>query len=265
MLKIKTQNKYKDINISIPIDLNSNLSGYQQEINKIIYNESEKAINPEHDVDIIRYKHTIPLYILSFKFYNYNDNDYDYSYLNIGFTEDDFNNNSLNVKNSYYIFILYDNFNSDKQNIISKMFFTNIHGENSYYNIKRGVDLYYYHIPHYYFNENNDISTGYTKILFYNATNGKYHLFYNKNKENLTTEERFYFKTYIDNNNKTWEFTDDYITGYPGGYFNIYEEHEAVEYINKINKNNDNFIIQKPLYPDGEIFDIDDGTYYTII
>jgi len=264
--KIITKNKYTQISIPINIESNNNLSGFQQEINKIIINESEKSINYSNDYEVKRYKLKHYYFKLHLMFYDNINNLYSESYNNIGFTNNDINNNSDSFINSYLLISLYDNYDSNNQNLIINNFVSKKPNGNSILPMFIGDPGYRINIPNYYLESTTgDTLTGYTKFMFYNAKNGKYILFYNQNNSSLSTEERFYFKTIINKTNKTWDFPDDIISHFFSSELNIYQEIEAVDYIDKINTMNDNFINKKQQYPNGYIFNIDDGKYTNII
>jgi len=262
MLKIKSQLKYNQITIPITINNNNNLSGFQQEINNIIYDESIKSINKEKDVEVKRYKNKHFLSFINFYFYNYTTHTYSSLFTNAGFTDSEIENKNSNFINSYFVVLLYDNFDSKNQNLIYVNYITKFYNENSIFESNKNNEFYYLLTPNYY-KINDDIITGYTKYLFYNAKTGKYHLFYNTNNENLTTEQKYYFYVEINTNDNIWNYPNDYDTSGFLPSLNIKEDINATEYINKIN-NNDIFINKKQQYPNGYIFKTDDGKYTNI-
>ncbi len=263
MLKFKAKYNYEDISITFGIDGNLNMSGFQEDVDSVVKNESVKAINLEKDVEISRYN-AENLYDIKFEFYNYTSHTYSASYYNVGFKLNDFTYKSDSLVNSYYLAMLYDSIDSNNQNLIGYNYITKQYSENSILYSTPNSEGYYMLIPNYYLNSyTGDTITGYTKYLFYNAKNGKYYLFYNDLDPNPNTEDKYYIKTVIDKTNRTWSYPD-YFDNYSGFYptIHLYEEIDAVDYINKIN-DKDNFINKKQQYPLGYIFNTTDGKYIT--
>jgi hypothetical protein len=129
------------------------------------------------------------------------------SYNSVGFTNFYLTGTSVYTQESFYIFDLYDSFEDNNQELLSRNFVkmskivrdttTNIFFDVSKKIKKEFVNIY---VPSYFINEGKD--TFYLKINFFNAINGKFRFF--KCSQTDENASQNYLTLKIDNTTKTY-------------------------------------------------------------
>jgi hypothetical protein len=166
------------------------------EVNKVL----EESRASEKDLEYISF---IPSE--SFYLRGYFDNVD--SYKSVGFTNFYLTGTSIYTQESFYIFDLYDSFEDNNQELLSRNFVkmskivkdltTNIFFDVSKKITKEFVNIY---VPSYFINEGKD--TFYLKINFFNAINGKFRFF--KCSETDENASQNYLTIQIDKTTKTY-------------------------------------------------------------
>lgn len=251
--------------ITFGLSAGVSISGYQQEINNITEETKDSLVNPIIDNEVRRFNYDNSVGYMNLYFYFTPDNsNYDNTFDSdgAGFTDNEIESYSLNLRNSFFILDFYDSFDSYTQNKIFTSYLTKvldgINKESTYRIHSDTVNQYYnWNIPKSYLDSHTGTTViGYTKFSFYNAKYGFVSLFYNKENDTLSTPEKMYFKTVLDLNNMTWKFPD----------LNDPQEAEAYEvtknsaYVDRVNETFDNFENEQQNYPAGTTF-TDDGSY----
>lgn len=267
--EIKTSNI--DKNIKFSLDLNNKTIGHQQDINTFINESIENSINPINDNEIRRFKYEPTAYgnIFAIKFYFFMNEEYRNYYTYAGFTESEINNYDDVLRNSFFIFDVYDSYDENIQTKIATTYLTKLITYNSgvasvhssFIISKYDINQFYYlNIPIWYMYSDVTYSRNlYGKFSFYNAKTGKLTLFYNYEREDDNNNKKEYFDIEVDLVNKTW------------GIRNLASNNlaEAVQYkptspyVKKINNAVDNFVKMKQVYPDGNNFDTTKLDYTT--
>jgi hypothetical protein len=251
--------KNEDINIKINIPSNSKPFGFDGDFSDFANKEAEESINEPIDYETRRFvfddtKTSNKLYL---EFNTFSGIIYLPNYLYAGFTIDEVTEYKESLRNSYYIFELYDSLDVFKKNKISTTYLTKLDTlgkdptQKKIFNIIENNQIKYLNIPLWFIEENigKGIITGYTEMYFYNAKLGSLSLFFNTDYFNIsgfTTNQpkRMLFKTIINLNNKTWYF-DVYdekwdVVGYDTIFVNdwngflVYNEKSLVRYNNDL-------------------------------
>jgi hypothetical protein len=167
------------------------------EVNKVL----EESRASEKDLEYISF---IPS--KSFYLRPYFDNSSSYS--KVGFTNFYLTGTTVYTQESYYIFDLYDSFEDNNQELISRNFVkmskivkdttTNIFFDVSKKIKKEFINIY---VPSYFINEK--IDTFYLKISFFNAINGKFRFFKCSQTDEKASQN--YLTLKIDNTTKTYD------------------------------------------------------------
>lgn len=211
MLKL-TKSNSEDFNINIGIN---NLHEYipkNEAIKKYINYETEKAV-AQTLIDDKDVEHITFIPAQSFSIIPYFNNNTDYGAIGI--------KDLVYVKESFYIFDVYDNFSEGNQKLLSRNFLklltvfssftsTLINFPNS--KLAKGYRNIY--IPADYIN-NTTADTFYLKISFFNSANGKLR-FFQCNNQSLDSLKN-YLKITLDKANKTYYINNG------NSPFNIYE------------------------------------------
>ncbi len=237
------------INIKIPFDITNNFLGLQQEIDAQTQFATNRLINPARDEEKFRYKatNTPTTPILSFWFFN---GTYVNTFIGAGFISNEFQKNSDNFANSFFVLDLYDTYDIFTQSKISTTYLTKLGNTIPRYNISANTNQFYYlHIPMSYIEtQTGETSICYAKFMFYNAKIGKIVTFYNRDNLTATDSNRIHFEIELNHKTKTWKFITP-------NYPNILAyEITNDKYVNKVNATVDNIIIQQPTLPTGNTF-----------
>lgn len=264
MQLIKEKYKYSgsDFKIKIPLSNVINFNGLQDSIDDFINNEVGVSINPIVDGETFRYKSSGNKSIIP-KFWNSSNSSHQNSYLTAGFTNDEIINKSNVIENSFFIMQVYDTPFIDNQILLHSSYFSgyNINSSMPLINIDLNNEFSNFYLPNWWINEKLKEIEGtnqgigiYIKLIFYNAKTGKLQLFYNGDKENVTTEDKTYYFGIINLLNKNYSIS--------GSTLN-FNEYNNSDYINKINESISTFKNEKPEYPLGKYFN-NDGDYLEI-
>jgi hypothetical protein len=250
------------VNIKFNLSSDDNFLGYQQEIDNLTQGVSDTLINPEIDLEERRFKYAVHSPAVQFNFYF--GSSPSSTFEAIGFTTTELAQRQLNVLNSFFIFELYDSYNVSTQVKILTTYITKI-GVVPQYTFNPSNQIYYLYVPLPYIEDvqaqsgSTGIATGYTKVSFYNAKNGKVILFYNPTYALSTTPLYMFFPTRINTNLKTWEFLPT-----STGVFSANEIWQISAYKEKVNNTVDNFNNEAQKYPSGRTFNYSTGKYFTI-
>jgi hypothetical protein len=188
------------------------------EVNKVL----EESRMSEKDLEFISFKPSESFYLRS-HFEN------SASYEPVGFTNFYLTGTNVYTQESYYIFDLFDSFEDNNQELLSRNFVkmskivkdttTNIFFDVSKKIVKEFVNIY---VPSYFISQGIDIF--YLKIYFFNAINGKFRFF--KCSETDENASQNYLTLQIDKTTKTYNIINgDIISFQP----NVYKISEVVE------------------------------------
>ena len=270
-MNIKQKIKFnvgEDINLKLGLSKNVNTSLGRQESDyeNLIKQESENAINPIVDNDVVRFR--------------YGNSNHSIRIQPIGdFNVRDIINKIPPVMNSFYVIDFYDEPNIFKKNKITTNYLQGagvVGAGNSLdglYFFNKQRDLNYIKIPLWYLNnvDNNVFSLWFT-INFYSAKTGVLTPYINQyyvdgsffvGDWSLTNEtiERMLFKVNVNKNNRSW--VCDSATMFQDGnhvsahYFN----QNTVIYMQKLNSSIETTNIKKPDTPSGRNFNYGNRTY----
>lgn len=254
------------MNLKIAFGSHDNFTGFQQEIDGETQFATIESINSAVDEEKRKFMlvpQTLPL-LLKFNFYNHSSGIYSASYHNAGFTTEELVSDTLNVRNSFWIFDYYDSFDSNNQKKIFTTYLTKIqngpfsHTANPEFTIDSAAkQLYYWYIPLSYINTiTGSTINGYTKISFFNAKTGNVQLFYNEANESISTGQRMFFETELNVDNMTWIINT---SNYPNV---IGKELVNSKYVERVNDTYDKFDNQKQVPPSGNTYNYTTNTYF---
>lgn len=250
---------------------NNLLSGYQQEINDLTEETKNETTNSIVDNEVSRFKYDGDL--VNLKFYLTTGTTYYNSFINgAGFSQKEIDSINLKLYNSFFIMDFYDSYDNNTQTKIFTIYQTQILGGVKVgdtpipsYQIYNDVvnQFYSWYVPKSFINEQTGSTvTAYVKFSFYNAKYGSLALFYNKDNQSLTTQEKMYFKVKLNLSVMTWEF--DYNgTNYPPDA-TAYQLPFNNKYSQKVNDGINNFDNKKQVYPTGNTFQSSGATYTTL-
>lgn len=253
----------RDMNIQFTLDGNNNLLGLQQEIDGFTQVATANSINEGHDQEVRRFNFILQNIWLSFSFWD--GFNYGASFLKAGFTSEEISGLTNSFLNSYFILDFYDSFDPNDQIKIFSAYLTKLGtNELSVYIINNSIQYYNLEVPLDYFNgETGNTITGYSRFSFYNAKTGRVQLFYNNDNATLTTPEKMYFETILTLYNTTWEIETPSIHNPLLKVLGVKElkYSENQEYIDKYNETFENYDNLKQVFPSGNTFNYNDGTY----
>ena len=256
----------EDMNLKINFGAHDNFDGWQQEIDRQTSVVTADSINDVVDEEKRRFKKEGGTGTLRLKFNFWNGATHVPDYNAAGFTDNELDTQTLNVRNSFWIFDYYDSFDSNNQQKIFTQYMTKMgklprYPQNSEFNLDGKQDqLYYWQIPLSYLNTiTGNTVTGYMKISFFNAKTGAVQLFVNKANSSYYTGQKMFFEATLDVTNMTWLFAT---SNYP-----VVEGDELVNsaYVERVNETVDKFDNQKQVPPTGNTFtyNFNDVTYVT--
>jgi hypothetical protein len=226
MLKKQIAKNYKgekNINFNISIKKNTSKLNNEENLNNYIKNYSKKYISKPINLEMTNF---YPKNIITITPYFDNQNNF----LNAGYFYDELTPSSDIIKNSYYIFELYDNYNSNNQVLLNQSLIRAV--DKKTYNITEFTynvltirrktliitpKLYFYNdkaisLPYNIFNipRNYNKETCYLKISFFNAKNGTIYNFNNNiyNTNNTVGELENYLIIDLDYINYNWSINN---------------------------------------------------------
>ena len=245
MQKLIKTFKNSDFNIQIKLEEPFTLTGLDDNIPTLVNNEISNNINPTIDNELFKFK---PSNNITYNFEFYSGTTYVNNYLGAGFTSNEINNLNLSYLKSFFLFIAYDNFDSQNQTKLSTNY-KNIKPEQksvvSSFTGNSNTEFTSIYIPKFYTG-----NTIYIKLLYYNAKLGKYQQFYNNNLSGSTTEEKLYFKINLNQIANTYTFQD--------GNNIIGKEINNPSFIENLNSNNgESENVEMLNYNEGSILGID--------
>jgi len=235
---------------------NVNVSGYQQEIDRLTEQTKQELINPITDYEIVRFTPSRTRN-LRFYFLNAGNTTHGNTFTNAGFTSSELSNRDDVIRNSFIIADLYDTITANTQTRLTTTYQTKM-GSVPNYTLQTDLNhqLCGINIPKWYLNTLTDsFVVAYMKLSFYNAKDGKLQLFYNNSINDLADPENMYFRVFLYPQSNTWRFATDPV--------NAYELTPNSAYVQRNNDTFQNFENKKQNYPTGNVFE-DDGTYDVI-
>ena len=257
IIKQKIRYDGNDMNLQINLGSFDNLFGLQQEIDSETQYESNRSINNVIDEEKRRFKlGTTDTQRIKFLFYNSSTGLYTPHFTNAGFTNNELTTKNIKVRNSFWIFDYYDDFDPNSQNKIFTQYITRI-GTAPIYDINDSDDqIYYWYVPLSYINKfTGNTVNGYMKVSFFNSKTGKLILFYNSANESLHTPQKMYFECVLNLQNKTWIFNT---SNYPNV---IGKEILTNAYVERINDTYSKFTQKKQNPPSGNTYNYKTNTY----
>jgi len=256
-----------DAFINIPLSIGNNFMEYQQEIDNATEEAKEESINEVIDYEVRRFIYNVPSET-EVGFYFGTGHKLEFGPDGAGFTASEISSNSNKLLNSFFILDFYDSFDNQTQTKIFTTYLTQIlDGETDagepipkyIINSETINQLYCWYVPKDYLDpylySGYTIVVGYVKFSFYNAKTGKIKLFYNKANDGLSTPEKMYFEAYLYPQTNGWRFSTDSLE--------VYEVSALSAYAQRVNNRVENFDSLQQLYPNGNVFDKEDGTYFT--
>lgn len=252
MLKYKIQISSNGNDFTVPVSFKNetHLGDLSQDIDNLVTDQTQLAINPEQDGEKIRFVPTASSVLTA---YFWNGSSYVQNISPLDFPSVTALTTNAYI-NSFYIYQLYDTTNEFKQTLyhtgyINGFQFTN--GLTSHYSWNTTYEYSDIHLPKYFLDTlTANTFTMYMKLTFYSALTGKVHPFHHINP--IVSESDMYLslafnlsgRTYTMNNSSFYEFNN-------------------VDYVNKINSNIDSITLLKPAYPSGNTFTVA-GQYITV-
>jgi hypothetical protein len=199
-----TTDKINNLSLNFDINQKHDFTPKSESIKKYVDSELNKVLEEsrasEKDVEYVSFIPSESFYLRGY----FDNTD---SYNSIGFTNFYLTGTNIYTQESYYIFDLYDSFEDNNQELISRNFIkmskivkdttTNIFFDVSKKITKEFINIY---IPSYFINEGKDIF--YLKVNFFNAINGKFRFF--KCSEIDENASQNYLTLKIDKTTKTY-------------------------------------------------------------
>lgn len=257
LIKAKNRPIGKDVNIKIPLGATSSLNGLQQAINDYIERETGLSINAVTDGETYRFLYDNDL-DKTFKYEFYSGGSFSTSFNYAGFTNQNILNQDDVFTNSFFILQIVDSMVSENQVLLHNSYYNGYQfgtGSTAQFDLNKTDEFMYLYIPEWFLNENpDDEVTVYAKLYFFNAKTGKLKVFYNKDNELLTTEEKMYHEVILHTNSREYSL--------PSGTM-FMKELDNSQYTDKVNESVDSFENEKPQFPAGNLFN-NDGTYTEI-
>lgn len=256
LIKEKHRSVGKDLNIKIPLGSNINLNGLQQSINDYVERETGLSINPVIDGETFRFTRNIGQ---NFRFEFYDGifaNTYTPSLLSAGFTQDEIDSQKDVLTKSFFILQIYDSINGDNQTLLHNSYYngTSFTSVSSIYNIPVSEEFSNIYIPEWFLNETDDNEiVMYGTFLFFNAKFGKLEVFFNKDNESSTSDDKLYNTITLNKSNRNYSIQSNSTTI-------TLKELANPDYVNKLNESLNTFDNEIPQYPTGDQFN-NDGTY----
>ncbi len=249
----------KDMNIKFTLKADVDFIDYQQEIDNLTQFTGIDLINPVVDAEVYRFVYS-PSVELTFDFTN--TGSVDNGFIDAGFTQNEIDTRDISILNSFFILDFYDTFDVNTQSKIFTTYLTKL-GTSPTYTLSNTTinQLYGLYVPSSYFvGKTTPIVSGYAKFSFYNAKSGNGGIALFQNQDIVgTTPEKMFFKIELDSINRTWKF----ITTTPNK-LKAKQLPSNSAYSDKINDTYDKFENKKQLYPNGNMFNVADGSYLNI-
>lgn len=170
-------------------------------IDKFINSELKKSIKKSDDQEYVSLEPSIN-YNLTFNFLS--ANTFSSNYLYAGFSKPEIDFNSISLKESLYIFDIFDSKTFNNKNLISRNFVSlrdlDLTTSVIKYTVSKIKPEYnYIYIPNFY-----TASTAYIQISFFNSKTGNVRLFSTKTLE--IDNDSVIFEISVNKNTKKWSF-----------------------------------------------------------
>ena len=247
------------MNIKISFGSQDNFDGWQQEIDRQTSITTADLINPVTDEEKRRFGRTTSPASQAFEFVFYNGSTYDDSYIAAGFTTEELYSQTLNVRNSFWIFDYYDSYDPNNQIRLFSTYKTTIEEEPVFSMTDSSNQMYYQYVPKSYTDTLTGLTvTVYAKISFFNGKTGKIQLFTNERNSSKNTGEVMCFETELILYNKTWR----YLVPSPGTQIKGKELANS-SYVDRVNDTVEDFDNLQQMPPTGNTYNYQDNNYLT--
>ncbi len=244
MLKytVKISPEGKDLNINLPLVNKTELSGQDNDIARLISDETDDSINEVQDGEKIRYT-PLQSRTATFSFKSGS------TYVNkISPTE--FNSSSLGtemIRNSFYLCQIYDSPNQDNQLLLHTSYINGYTFGNSLNSIYNWTSIYEYtdiHLSKVFLDTITATTFNlYFKFSFYSGKSGTIFPFYNLSSVSVAEDKLYYISNFSKTTKKYTLATN----------FSLREISNA-DYVNLINESVASTNIEKPVVPAGNTF-----------
>lgn len=260
LIKEKIRSIGGDVSIKLPLSTTSKSNGLQQEISNFVNSELGLSINPVVDGERIRFLSQSVFSIRTY--FRNNSNVLVDNYIGGDiFTNEEVESNSNVKTNSFYIFQIYDSISSANQTLLHNSYIngtdlpTNPNQQDTFkvFSINQGeiLESTNFYFPEWWLNQtDSNTITFYFKLLFFDAKKGKLRVFYNRDKENVTSEDKLFVEGTLFKNTKKYLLQSQM----------KFNEFEDSSYTNRINNSLSKFNNELPQFPVGSQFN-PDGTY----
>jgi hypothetical protein len=189
--------------IVLPLNLNAFPTDYGDDVQDIVVNERNKAINKDFDTETIKYTfldNTANLnngLVIQFRFWDQTASTFTTFYNAVDITNDDINKSKNGFKKSFFRLYFYDSNSGETNNLI---FTEDINVKQSLNATFSFNELYWLRTDDF-FNKNNLDRTVYMDARFFNAKTGKINKFINPNPLPMTPMS---ILDYSNPNNREW-------------------------------------------------------------
>ncbi len=248
-----------DQNIEFVLSENVNLSGFQDDIDNFVAEETGLSINDVEDKETFRY---LPDATMTMKIYFYSGTSYSVDYTYAGFTTGETSQRDEVILRSFYLMQVYDSTSTENQTLLHTGYYNgfNFIQENDvdaiyYFYLEDEDEFTNLYIPQWFIESmTGDTVDLYCKLSFYNAKTGELQLF--SQAHGLlgsfikpTTDEDMY--TTITLSASTFQYDPSAMYAH---------ELKNTDFVDKVNNTVDSFDNLKPTYPTGDTF-LNSGEY----
>jgi hypothetical protein len=253
--KVKLSTTGEDANIFIDFSSEYKFGGLEEDIEKLIEEETNISINSTADGEKTRFMPSASV-SLSVNFYRNSTASYVTNVAPNEFTSADIK--SSQFLNSFFTYSVFDTTNENVQEQLHTGYLNgaNFNGINSVYTWSSKFEYPDIHIPNSFLAaQTTSTFSAYMKLNFYSGKSGKVYPFSKANP--LTTspfsEVNIYNKLTFDLTTKKYTVTSP---------FSFYEITNP-SYVNVINQSVESVAVEKPTYPTGNTFTLD-GKYINV-
>lgn len=255
---IKSSNDKK---LVIPFGGVNNLLGYDDDMERLVSNETDNSINNETDLEVRRFKSLSNDFDMLFYFWNgvlYQNPSSQTSLAPLDFAANGLDEKSNEVRNSFYVIQIFDSFDEDTQTKLHTGYFNGYDyilrspssGLSTNYVIDNDSEFLSLYIQNNFLEGKSGLVTLYAKFYFYSAQSSKFYPF--SYIQTPTTVQDIYIPITFDLN--TYTYT------YPTSSIISFYEITNPAYATLVNDTVDSIPVQQTKYPSGNTF-TSDGIY----
>lgn len=273
---IKKEIKFNggDLNIKFPIGGSNEYLGYQEEVDEYTKVKSDENITPINDDEIIRFKPSLSNRLYVTFYFSGGTPQYLPLYGAIGITSNDSKNLKPAYLKSFYILDFFDSPKTGEQNLLTRTYMTKLNYGNipipqfdtldisnsSFYDVTKYSQIYYINLPKWFYNKSETIFHVYMRLSFYDAKNGRYHMFYNGDYDvGDLSPNKMYFPVVVSKNGNIYKYNTQSMTTVPRSINAV--EIKSEEFIKKYNNTFNKFKNLGQNFPQGNVFDYNVGNY----